>query len=179
MKKTILTATFLIAGAVGLLAQGIVAFDNNPYSFDDSIENGGAVNYLISTAPGVPVVNASWKVQLYENGVAVGAPIAFYGADFPGVWNTASAAGGDPLDGVRTLNTVKGTTSTLTVAVLDQSGAELVRSTPFAYTSPTSATPAPSDLLMKNFRGFVVPEPSTVALGVLGLGALLLFRRRK
>jgi hypothetical protein len=32
---------------------------------------------------------------------------------------------------------------------------------------------------MLNFRAFVVPEPSTIALGVLGLGALLLFRRRK
>lgn len=179
MKKTILTATFLIAGAVGLLAQGLVAFDNNPYSFDDSIENGGAVNYLIEEAPGVPVVNTSWKVQLWENGVAIGAPIAFYGADFPGVWNASADAGGDPLNGARTLNTARGTPTTLVVQVVDASGAELARSLPFAYTPPTALNPPPSDLLMKNFRGFVVPEPSTVALGVLGLGALLLFRRRK
>jgi len=179
MKKTILTATFLIAGAVGLLAQGIVAFDNNPYSFDNSIENGGTENYLIQTAPGVPVVNSAWKVQLYENGAAVGTPIAFYGDAFPGVWNASADAGGDPLNGVRTLASARGATSTLQVAVLDASGGELARSTAFQYTSPTSLTPAPSDLLMKNFRGFVVPEPSTVALGVLGLGALLLFRRRK
>jgi len=44
--------------------------------------------------------------------------------------------------------------------------------------------PAPTDpagLRMVNLRAFAlgVPEPSTIALGVLGLGSLLLFRRKK
>ena len=51
----------------------------------------------------------------------------------------------------------------------------------FTYTTSSSPTPPPSDLVLLNLRAFAlnVPEPSTIALGVLGLGSLLLFRRRK
>ena len=50
----------------------------------------------------------------------------------------------------------------------------------FTYTTSSSPTPPPSDLVLLNLRAFaLVPEPSTIALGVLGLGSLLLFRRRK
>lgn len=175
MKKTLLTATFLFAGAFGLLAQGLVNFYNDPYSWNDSIENGGNVNYLVLSAPGTPVSDATWTVQLFENGVARGDKIPFYGADWPGVWNAFA----DPLSGARTLGVAGGQSTSLQVAVFNATGAEVGRGPAFNYTPPTSPTPAPSDLLMANFRGFVVPEPSTIALGVLGIGALLLFRRRK
>jgi hypothetical protein len=44
--------------------------------------------------------------------------------------------------------------------------------------APGGATP-PNSVGLTSFNLFVVPEPSTIALGVLGLGALLVFRRRK
>jgi hypothetical protein len=52
------------------------------------------------------------------------------------------------------------------------------QSDPFSYLIPASTDTA--GLAMKNLRAFaLVPEPSTIALGVLGLGSLLLFRRKK
>jgi hypothetical protein len=48
----------------------------------------------------------------------------------------------------------------------------------FSFLIPASTDTA--GLAMKNLRAFaLVPEPSTIALGVLGLGSLLLFRRKK
>jgi hypothetical protein len=45
--------------------------------------------------------------------------------------------------------------------------------------TPTSlTTPGGSDTPFQRF-GIVVPEPSSIALGLLGLGAIVLFRRRK
>jgi len=45
--------------------------------------------------------------------------------------------------------------------------------------TPTSLTnPGGSDTPFQRF-GVVVPEPSSIALGLLGLGAIVLFRRRK
>jgi hypothetical protein len=53
-------------------------------------------------------------------------------------------------------------------------------STAFDYTVPSGGTPAPNEFWMANFGGFtLVPEPSTIALGVLGLAGLLFIRRRK
>jgi hypothetical protein len=40
-------------------------------------------------------------------------------------------------------------------------------------------TPPPNLIGLTSFNLFQVPEPSVIALGVLGVGALLLFRRRK
>jgi hypothetical protein len=174
MKKLLLTTTCLIAGAVGLLAQGIITFDNNPFYFPDSVELGGAVDYKIYEAPGVPVAQASWRAQLFEGGVARGATLPF-DLTFPGVLSTAN----DPSFGNRALGVAAGVQTTLIVSVLDGTGKVLGSSLPFTYTPPTGATPPPDAFYMANFRGFVVPEPSTVALGVLGLGALLLSRRRK
>jgi hypothetical protein len=52
-------------------------------------------------------------------------------------------------------------------------------SDPFPFLIPASTDTA--GLAMRNLRAFAVgvPEPSTIALGVLGLGSLLLFRRKK
>jgi len=180
MKKTLLATTFLVAGTFGLLAQGLITFDNQPYNFGDSIEMGGTVEYKIYAAgpmdaTGVLVSNPAWRAYLFQAGAQIGAGLPF---GDPGVLNTAN----DPTFASRTLNTAGGVATTLEVRVFDgdiATGKLLGSSQPFSYTPPTSVT-APSDqFFMANFRGFVVPEPSTVALGVLGLGALLLFRRRK
>jgi len=191
MKKTLLTTTFLVAGAFSLLAQGLVSFYNDPYSWNNSVENGGAVNYLVlqqawngTIDTRVPVADATWSVQLYEGTSQTpnGARIPFYGTDWPGVWNAFA----DPNQGARTLSVAGGVQTMLSVGVFNAAGQEVVRSEQFAFTPSTSATPPPSDLLMSGLGtlngglgGIFVPEPSTVALGVLGLGALLLFRRRK
>jgi hypothetical protein len=171
MKKTILTTTFLIAGAIGVFAQGAINFSNSPFDYTDGIDR------LVYDATGAPISDSTLKAQLYENvggtWTAVGAPTAFLGSIggtfTTGIWQFVG----------RTLNAPKGATSSLQVGVLDAQNNVLKLSDPFNYTSPTSATPPPSALIMTEFRAFQVPEPSTIALGVLGLGALVLFRRRK
>ena len=64
-----------------------------------------------------------------------------------------------------------------TYAAAVAGGGKVGQSDIFDYTVPAS-TDAPG-LKITNMRAFaVVPEPSTIALGVLGLGSLFLFRRR-
>lgn len=56
-------------------------------------------------------------------------------------------------------------------------------SSPFSYTvgSPTAVPPVPALAMEPGAFGvnaYSVPEPTTIALGILGLSSLLLFRRR-
>jgi len=177
MKKTLLTTTFLVAGAIGLMAQGVIGFDNNPFLYPTSIENGSTNDFLVYSSPGVPVNDATWRAQLaFVGGNTIGTAIPFYGPDFPGVW----ASGVEADAGLRPVGVPNGTASAaLEVRILDSQGRLLGSSAAFTHTPIVSVPPAVTDTLMLNFRGFVVPEPSTIALGVLGLGALLLFRHRK
>jgi hypothetical protein len=173
MKKLFLTTTFLIAGVAGVLAQGAVNFSNSASDYGDGIDRWVYVDFV----GGQKVVDTSWSAQLWEN---VGGTFESVG----GRQNFLGAVGGIFTEGTwlfqgRTLTADRGEATTLQVRIYDGAGTELAQSTPFAYTPPTSASPAPSDLLMTEFRAFAVPEPSTIALGVLGLGALLIFRRRK
>jgi len=198
MKKTLLTTTFLVAGSLGLLAQGLITFDNNPYYFTDSIESGGTVDYKFYTPAGVLIDNPLWKAALFQNGTQLGASLPF-DAGFAGVLSTAN----DPLFGTRTLLTPGGTLAgNLEVKIYNDTGAQVGVSPWFAYNPPTSPTAPPSDLYLNNGTGGtrafaagsafradlapgagigtpIVPEPSTIALGGLGLCALLMFRRRK
>jgi len=165
MKKTLLATTFLVAGTVGLLAQGIITFDNQPYNFDNSIEMGGTVEYKIyasgtmnpdGTIVGTLVTSPAWRAYLFQAGAQIGAGLPF---GDPGVLNTVN----DATAGNRTLNTGLGVATTLEVRVFDkditQGGKLMGTSVPFAYTAPASPSALPSDFFMANFRGFVVPEP--------------------
>jgi len=55
------------------------------------------------------------------------------------------------------------------------------QSATFTFKDALSAPPAPGDIVMANFTGFSItqiPEPSTIALGALGVAGLLFFRRK-
>src|SRR5207248_11226977 len=53
-------------------------------------------------------------------------------------------------------------------------------STEFTYKVPPAGDLTPSDFFMENMSGFaLVPEPSAIALGIMGVAGLLLIRRRK
>ena len=102
----------------------------------------------------------------------------------PGTWNPGAGVFYFVLDGAA-LNT----DVTLQVRVWDSvkfnsfasalAGGEFGVSTPFDYHIPVSGA-TPDKLYMEGLRAFaVVPEPSTIALGVLGMAGLLFLRRRK
>lgn len=181
MKKLILSTTFLIAGAVSMLSQGIVRFSVDPgETWGDSVDR-----LIYETQVGVdPVAKDTWAATLEQNvggtWTQLGSPVNFIG-DFPGFR-------GYWLDDGTLNRTLQGgvlpnQATQLRIGVIDTTrpaGQQLLAySAPFSYTMLTSEPPSTKDVLMVNFRAFAVPEPSTIALGVLGLGALLLFRRRK
>lgn len=174
MKKLILIATFLAVGTLGVLAQGELQFSNASYEAWDN----PAIDRTVRLQDGSPIDDMTYTAQLWQwvggNPEPVGdaAMFGLLGPGLEGYWLD---------DGVRRNPTV----STLSVAIYQNGnliayggGAGGVGST-FEYTKRNSVPPSPGDVLMHNFVGFTVPEPSTIALGVLGLGALLLFRRRK
>lgn len=173
MKKLILSTTFLIVGTFGVLAQGLMDFSNASWeAWTDT-----SVDRLIYKSAGVPVDDATWSAQLMNasnpgNLVAIGDRVNFLGVGLEGMFASDGTQRTAPA-------------GALAVAIYDGAGQMLAwgggaggAGTTFTFTQGASIPPSPTDFLMVNFRGFVVPEPSTIALGVLGLGALLLFRRR-
>jgi hypothetical protein len=133
------------------------------------------VDRLVYNADGTLVSDPTWSAQLQEDQggqwVNLGDPAFFFGPGLDGIWAD---------DGVKRIVSVPaGTATTLRVAILDGTGAVQVYGDSFSFTmDPTTPAP-PSATIMQNLTAITVPEPSTIALGVLGLGALLLFRRRK
>lgn len=194
MKKLILTAMTVLA-SLSLYAQGTVNFLNNAAS---------TVRYGTDTAPtatpgnGV-AVGTSLRISLFYAPTGVTDTNAFIELGTP----TTFVAAGRYNGGTRTtpLTTSPGGTAQFEVRVFDSSlgadyttayAAGLIAQDPtkfFGWSTPfTSATggggapPGPPVSLATVTPVFVVnpliPEPSTIALGVLGaLG--LLFRRRK
>jgi hypothetical protein len=176
MKKLILSSAFLVVGAISLLAQGQVQFTVDPNDFSDSATVDRLIYY---SAVGVdPIANDLYQAELQENRggtwTPLGARVNFLG-DFDGYrgyWFNDTVP--------RVLSVGPGVETQLRVVVYDETGAMFPNTGEFLFTQGQSTPPAAGDFLMANFRAFaVVPEPSTIALGVLGLGALLLFRRRK
>lgn len=181
MKKLILSTTFLIAGTFCVLAQGVVDFSNANWEAWPETTPPDRFIYLGSIAPGNAIADPAFTAGLFEqrggNWVKLGDSIPFYGAGLEGIFAS---------DGIQRVLAVPAlTATTLQIRIYDPAGVELAPAAPgantFAYTQAISTPiPSPTDTLMVNMRAFaVVPEPSTIALGVLGLGALLLFRRRK
>jgi hypothetical protein len=168
------------------LAQGTVSFNNNS-AF------ATVANRLVNNVGGAPLVGTDFVAQLYfgSAGTAAGsltavttAPARFRVAttSSPGTWS----GGTRTLDGI-----ASGVTATLQVRVWNATafpaGYDAAvagrgvtgASDPFAYTVPAAGSP-PAAFFMENMRGFtLVPEPSTIALGVLGLAGLVFIRRRK
>jgi hypothetical protein len=182
MKKTILSTTFLIAGTIGVLAQGLLDFSNAPWELWPPPTSTDRLIYVgDSIATGVPVPTDQWTAALFENRggnwVKLGDSLPFFGTGFEGIIAN---------DGVqRVVSVAAGVQTTLKIEVIDPTGLPTrvtEGNNSFSFTQGTSIPASPTDTLMVNMRAFSVvpiPEPSTIALGVLGIGALLLFRRRK
>ena len=124
------------------------------------------------------------KVTYFYGGTPVGnsVQVSFATPDGTLVGNTVNVAGaGYFLGGKQTLDGLTGTVE-LVVAAWDlMTGDGIYYSDPFSVTlGGTGTPPAPDAAIPADFTGVVIgmPEPSTIALSLLG-GAALLIRRRQ
>lgn len=198
MKKLIAVALFGMA-TVAAWSQGTIDFRNSGVTFltvQDRLVYGDRVGGapLIQPADG----SASWVAALFYVAGEGGNPAAMQQAGSvgvmrgpvttsPGAWSNATATEGNN----RTLaNVAIGQVATLQVRVWDSKafatfaaavagGGMFGASEPWNYTVPAAGQP-PNQYYMNGLQAFaLVPEPSVIALGVLGAAGLLLFRRRK
>jgi len=198
--KKVLAIALLSLAAVSGWAQGIVTFQNGQITFStvaDRLVYLGAGNLGVLTArlTGTNyaaglfyMAGADQSIMSPTAGVQAGA-LAFFRVSttgVPGVWNNGAAGQTRNLDGI-----AQGSMATLQVRVWDTArynsfaaafaAQDYGWSTPFNYRAPTPADPANASF-MEGLRAFTVgsvPEPSTIALGVLGVAGLLALRRRK
>jgi len=189
MKKLIPVIALLI-GAYGAFGQGVVSFRNGPADLPSPPDRLVRMPDMVT-----PVIGTTFAVQLlYGADSASLTPhptLAYFRASLsPGTWSGAN----------RTLNNVAlpatpqpGTVSLgpliwLQVNVWDSgagrtvpfSQATVFGSTLFQYQQRLSDPPDTADAAMRNFQSFsLVPEPSVIGLGLIGIGALFMLRRRK
>ena len=173
MKKAILALAALMATAA-TYGQGTVQFNNRlPASGIDAKFMG---------AGGVGFSDPSFKAQIYAGpeGTAVGSLKAVPGTT---TFRTGNAAGYlNPID-LAIPGIPPGAKATLVVRFYN--GPAFESSTIFGTSNPITITlggagtpPGPGAELI-GLQGFtIIPEPATIALGVLGAAILLLRRRR-
>jgi len=207
MKKLIAIAVLGLAAVTGW-SQGTVDFRNggvtfkttaNRYVYFGAVGPGAGTPTPGSTDPGRVVgtsyVAGLWYVRGADQGGQingarqVGRTFAFRAsttaAANQGTWVVAAGAspnftfddvaiGGSATLQVRVWDSAKFSTFEAAVA-----GGEYGASAPFNYTVPAAGS-TPDSYYLDSLRAFaVIPEPSTIALGILGAASLLFLRRRK
>lgn len=184
MKKLIPSLAILLiavshAGAQAIDFRNTVVFDTP----------GNRDVYLNSVSPGNELVGTAYMVQLYY-----GANAGSLQALTTPALRFRDVAASDPLAGTwsgggqRTLTGFNvGDIVTIQLRAWDsRSGATFDaagirgQSATFTYQIPAAGS-LPSDFYMEGLSAFavIVPEPSVIALGVIGAGALFMLRRRK
>lgn len=200
MKKLIAVAILGLTAVSGW-AQGTVDFRNGGITFPTAADRKvylGAVG-AGDGLTGTTFVAGLWYVAGADQGGQIGqgrqaGPVGAAARTFAfrsptttlkGTW--VVPAGVSPI--FELLDVGVGATATLQVRVWDSAkfasfdaavaGGEYGISTPFNYTVPAAGS-TPDKYYMDNLRAFaIVPEPSTIALGILGAASLLFLRRRK
>jgi len=202
MKKTLLLS-MLFASAVGVFAQGTVNFANTVAfgtAAQTSTANGHADRLVYGTDNTTGLSGTNWVAQLYwaaGSGVADSSLAAVDAS--PKTFFASGSQLGKWIPATKTMTpTAQGDTVTLQVRVWDGSlfstyalAATAATSNPlvftgksptFSYSIPTGGTPPVTAFYMEGLQSFTignVPEPTTIALGVLGAASLFVVRRRK
>lgn len=192
MKKTLIAVAVVLSFAGGVYAQGTVDFRNKNagltppfdvpvYDVDGTTKLGGinflAQIYFSATDPnnGGALTAISDPAAPFRTGA--GAGYWNYGTDFTRAL-TGIAAGSTAWIQVRVWDSTAGANPD----AAKLAGGKWGDSNIFSLTTGGSGSPpaVPASILgMTSFHlTQTVPEPSTIALGVLGIGALLLRRRK-
>jgi hypothetical protein len=203
--KKLIPLIILIGGAVSGFSQGSVTFRNSPTfaTVDPVSATGNRLVYdqgsPLDVATGVGLVGTQYVAELYA-GASAGslAPVTASISRFRGTttaskgkWGlqTVNAVANDPM--VMPSNDF-GTTAFLQVVVWDYdanggaagsfgtASGKKGSSNIFTYKVPAAGDLLLSDFVMEGLGSFaLVPEPSAIALSVLGIAGLLFVRRRK
>jgi|SwirhisoilCB3_FD_contig_41_2721300_length_736_multi_3_in_0_out_0_1 hypothetical protein len=184
--KKLIPLFVLLAGASSVLAQGTVSFVNQP------------LTRRVYQADGTtPVYGTQYRAELlYQNNlgqwVTHQTTADFFGTGtafttLRGYWNgggrTLVNAGGVP----SAADPTRANPVQIEIRVWDMTTGSTydtatLRGTtrPFNYVEEFDSPAGTDDKYMKSFASFtLVPEPSVIGLGVIGIGALFLLRRRK
>jgi len=181
MKKLIITAAALMVAAAAAYGQGQFLFNTHDTGA------GNVVNFTIGGAPAtgndlfVAVMagpDASHLTDVSKTGVNVQGPLplnrtgggAGYTNPFSDIYTVAGMAGGS--SAVVAYQAFKGTAliGSTQVSPLTFAGSNV---------SLTEPPTPPNEVALGTHTIAIVPEPGTLALGLLGLGSLLAIRRRK
>jgi hypothetical protein len=183
MKKLIIIAA-LAAASLSAYAQGTVAFNNRVV---------GTVDAPVFDVGGTVRLGAGFLAQLYAGPagaaesalVAIGAPTTFRTGAGAGYVNAISEVNtGQPVGGTARIQMRAWDSTFGTYAAAEAANGKIGKSNLFdvANLGGTSGggppATAPNLAGLQSFSLTQVPEPSTIALGALGVAALL-FRRRK
>jgi len=181
MKKTLLTLALVAITASSALAQGLIGLGNSALTRITLVDGTGTARNVTS-ADNFHLSIWFGAADAVESALSL-AP----GTDAVNIGTTAGVLGGSlaafPLAG-----TDGGQTVSLQIRATAGANGEFSGKTKVAQVLLTAA-PAAGAVIWQTATGtnpnrftpliLTVPEPSTIALGVLGLGSLLLFRRRK
>jgi hypothetical protein len=207
MKKTLITAALLCVAA-GAFAQGTINFGNNfgatvfraaiygPELADPTRELHGQTSGTLSFPVGPTVYTglrldgARYTMELVVYNAAgaafsastapflTGGSAGFIASKLTLAMPTGFLAGTRPSFEIRAWDTQTG--STYAAAAIKGTTGVFSPNIPLGGVDVDGNLVLPSNLTgWTSFNIHGVPEPSTIALGVLGLGSLLLFRRRQ
>src|SRR6185503_9650130 len=183
--KPLLVSLALLCAPACVLSQGVVAFRN---------DNLTAPPDRLVRCFDVPLVGTTFAAQLlYGNDPAslqAHPTLAYFRApttSSPGTWSGGGRTLATGFGGVGTtilLQVIAWDAGSARTTTFDQARAQgglWGQSQVFSYVQALSAPPNPTeDTKMMNFAGFsLVPEPSVIGLGLIGIGALFMLRRCK
>jgi hypothetical protein len=192
MKKLIPVIALLIGG-YGAFGQGVVNFRN---------ENLQPPPNRLITMPDMAtgVIGTTFAAQLYYGtdpaSLTPHPTLAYFRASLtPGTWSggnrtltgiaappqpTPAGPGMGPVIWLQVRAWDSGTGRTMSYDQARAQGGLWGESLVYSYQQLLSSPPDTADAAMRNFVGFsLVPEPSVIGLGLIGIGALFMLRRRK
>jgi hypothetical protein len=185
MKKLLVTLAAVIVSVSSAFAQGTIIFDNRPQSGDAPItliDNTTGAGSVTGIKGELDLVNGTGAAATYTPVATTtfrgtsGALARFLSSSEVAVPGVAAGASGTFV--------VRVYTGASYDASVNQAGQYWGQSNPVTVNglggTPAGAPPIPSPDLsgLQAFNALTVPEPTTIALGVLGAAALLLRRRK-